>query len=128
MATSRKRRCSYGIKKNGQCKKKSGRPSKQRSRKSSKNTRKRRCSYGVKKNGQCKKKSGRPSKQRSRKPSKNTYMTTSRCKTVLQDKIRTIIRERKYGNKQSVAIAYSMVGKKYPNCKKIFERSRKRKS
>jgi len=129
MAPSRKRRCSNGIKKNGECKKKSG-PKKSSSRK-------RRCSNGVKKNGECKKKSG-PKKSSSRKrrcsngvknkSSRKVYMTSSRCKQALQDKIRLIKREGKYGNKQSVAIAYSMVGKKYPNCKKIFERSRKKKS
>ena len=86
-------------------------------------SRKRRCSNGIKKNGECKKKSG-PKKSSSRR----VYMTSRKCKEALQDKIRLIKRERKYGNKQSVAIAYSMVGKKYPNCKKIFERSRKKKS
>ena len=68
------------------------------------------------------------SSSRKRRSSRRVYMTSRKCKEALQDKIRLIKRERKYGNKQSVAIAYSMVGKKYPNCKKIFERSRKKKS
>ena len=53
-------------------------------------------------------------------------MTVSRCKKALSEKIRIIKRERKYNNKQSVAIAYSMIGNKYPNCKKIFYKSKQK--
>ena len=57
--------------------------------------------------------------------SKKTYMTVAKCKEALQEKIRIIKREGKYSGKQAVAIAYSMIGKKYPNCKKVFSRSRR---
>ena len=127
--------CSHGRKKDGNCKKKPGRPS--RSRRVSRSVRKKKpsspsrsrksCSYGRKKDGNCKKKPGRPS--RSRKVSRSVrtkkpkvYMTVKRCKDTLKQKIITIKREGKYSGKQAVAIAYSMTSRKHPNCKKLFDK------
>ena len=127
--------CSHGRKKDGNCKKKPGRPS--RSRRVSRSFRKKKpgrpsrsrksCSYGRKRDGNCKKKPGRPS--RSRKVSRSVrtkkpkvYMTVKRCKDTLKQKIITIKREGKYSGKQAVAIAYSMTSRKHPNCKKLFDK------
>ena len=103
-----------------------------------------RCLYGVKKNGECKKKPGpkpkrsksrsksrsrRKSKRRSRKR-KTTYMTEARCKSELKEKIKINMREYKEGKynsrQQAIAVAYSVLSRKYPNCKKIFNRLRER--
>lgn len=55
---------------------------------------------------------------RSRKPSKSTYMTRSRCKTILNSKIRMNMVEYKNGRysnrKQAIAVAYSQIKKKFP--------------
>ena len=57
-------------------------------------------------------------KSRSRK---STYMTLSRCKSELKDKI--IINTREYNEgryanrKQAIAVAYAQIKKKYPQCK-----------
>ena len=85
--------CSHGRKKDGNCKKKPGRPS--RSRKVSRSVR---------------------TKKR------KVYMTVKRCKDTLKQKIITIKREGKYSGKQAVAIAYSMTSRKHPNCKKLFDK------
>lgn len=53
-------------------------------------------------------------------------MTATRCKTALQEKIRENMREWKTGRysskQQAVAVAYSIIGRKYPNCKRLFKR------
>lgn len=56
------------------------------------------------------------SKRKSRKRrSRRTYMS---CKSKLKQKIRINIREYKYANnKQAIAVAYSQIKKKYPQCK-----------
>ena len=66
--------------------------------------------------------SKKPSRRRSKKPSRRRtiYMTANRCKEELKDKIKIIKREGIYTGKQAVAIAYSMIGKKYLKCKKFF--------
>jgi hypothetical protein len=138
---SRNRRCQYGVKKSGGCKKKSGRKPGMVRRKSRKRSRRRnrRCQYGVKKSGGCKKKSGRKpsrsrrkSRRRSRRKSrsrsrrksrvrKRSYMTSPRCKSALKEKIRENMREYnngRYANrKQAIAVAYSQINKKYHQCK-----------
>ena len=100
MVKSRKRRCSHGVKKSGGCKQKPGPKRKSRSR------------------------SRRRSKRRSRRRSrshKRSYMTLARCKTALKEKIKINMREYnngKYSNrKQAIAVAYSQIKKKYPQCK-----------
>jgi hypothetical protein len=66
---------------------------------------------------------------RRRSKRKATYMTQKRCKEVLQKKIKQTTREYKDGKfssrKQAVAVAYSFINKKYPNCKKLFSRRRR---
>ena len=108
MVKSRKRRCSHGVKKSGGCKQKPGpkRKSRSRSRRRSK------------------RRSRRRSKRRSRRRSrshKRSYMTLARCKTALKEKIKINMREYnngKYSNrKQAIAVAYSQIKKKYPQCK-----------
>jgi hypothetical protein len=136
--------CSHGRKKDGNCKKKPGRPS--RSRRVSRSRKP--CSYGRKKDGNCKMKPGRPSRSRrmsrsvqtkkagrpsrSRRMSRSVgrkkpklYMTVKRCKDTLKEKIIKIKREGKYSGKQAVAIAYSMTSRKHPNCKKLFDKRNK---
>jgi hypothetical protein len=53
-------------------------------------------------------------------------MTAARCKAVLKEKIRQNINEYKDGRyssrQQAIAVAYSQVSRKHPNCKKIFKR------
>ena len=135
-------KCLYGYKKDGNCKKKPG-PKKSLSRRKSRKSSKK-CLYGYKKDGKCKKKPG-PKKSRSRRKSrvtsrrrsrnksrnksrqskrKSSYMTVKRCKQVLQEKIKQTTKEYKSGQfssrKQAVAVAYSMINKKYPNCKRYF--------
>ena len=48
-------------------------------------------------------------------------MTLARCKTALKEKIKINMREYnngKYSNrKQAIAVAYSQIKKKYPQCK-----------
>ena len=91
-----------------------------------------RCLYGVKKDGGCKKKPGRKPKRSSRSRRKSrlkaTYMTEERCKEALKEKIRINIREYKEGKyisrQQAIAVAYSTLSRKHPNCKKIFKRLR----
>jgi len=60
---------------------------------------------------------------------KSSYMTAKRCKQVLQEKIKQTTKEYKLGQfssrKPPVAVAYSMINKKYPNCKKVFSRRRR---
>lgn len=102
---SRKRRISNGVKKSGlKSKLRSKRMSKRRSRRAPKLM------------------SRRMSRRRSRSVSrKNTYMTLSRCKEALQEKIRINMREYNEGRyvnrKQAIAVAYSQIKKKYPQCK-----------
>ena len=59
------------------------------------------------------------------------YILIKRCKTVLRQQIRVNMREYnkgRYSNrKQAIAIAYSMVSRKYSNCKKIFKMIREAK-
>jgi hypothetical protein len=71
-------------------------------------------------------KSRRRSRRKSRPPVKSrrrsrSYMTLARCKSALNDKIKINMREYnegKYANrKQAIAIAYSQINKKYPQCK-----------
>lgn len=54
---------------------------------------------------------------------------TSKNVEALQNKIKQTTKEYKDGKfssrKQAVAVAYSMINKKYPNCKKIFSRRRR---
>ena len=88
--------CSHGRKKDGNCKKKPGRPSRSR----------------------------RMSRSVGRKKPK-LYMTVKRCKDTLKEKIIKIKREGKYSGKQAVAIAYSMTSRKHPNCKKLFDKRNK---
>ena len=116
-----RKRCHHGVKKSGGCKKKSGRkPRRSRSRRRSRRKSRRRS----------RKKSRRRSSRRSRKKSrrsprsrsrKSTYMTLARCKSELKDKIKINMREYnngKYANrKQAIAVAYSQIKKKYPQCK-----------
>jgi len=64
------KRCAYGVKKDGGCKKKPGPRSKRSPRHSSK-----RCAYGVKKDGGCKKKPGPRSKRSRRHSSKRSGKT-----------------------------------------------------
>jgi len=56
-------------------------------------------------------------------------MTSKRCKDALQNKIKQTMREYKNGKfssrQQAIAVAYSMINKKYPNCKKLFSRKRR---
>ena len=130
------KRCPYGVKKDGGCKKKPGRkPKRSRSRSQRKSRRKSRCPYGVKKDGGCKKKPGsKPNRSRSRRKSRRKsrrnviYMTEARCKAALKEKIRINIREYKDGKyssrQQAIAVAYSILSRKHPNCKKIFKRLR----
>lgn len=63
-------------------------------------------------------------KRRSRRKSrsrKRQYMTVSRCKELLKNKIRVNMIEYnngKYANrKQAIAVAYSQVTRNYPQCK-----------
>ena len=61
------------------------------------------------------------SRSRSRRRSKRVYMTLARCKAELKEKIKINMREYndgKYANrKQAIAIAYSQIQRKYPQCK-----------
>ena len=90
------------------------------------------CPYGVKKSGGCKKKPGpkkslrKVSRRRSRKVSrrrsrKSKYMTVSRCKDELKDKIRINIGKYHDGGyvsrAQAIAVAYAQIKKKYHQCK-----------
>jgi len=56
---------------------------------------------------------------------KSVKLTLQDCKNKLSDKIRVNMREFKKGNfksrKQAIAVSYSQVKKKYPECKKFFK-------
>tara|TARA_Y100000389_G_scaffold161961_1_gene164580 strand:- start:1031 stop:1204 length:174 start_codon:yes stop_codon:yes gene_type:complete len=56
-------------------------------------------------------------------------MTQKRCKEALQEKIKQTTKEYNNGKfssrKQAVAVAYSMINNKYPNCKKFLSRRRR---
>jgi hypothetical protein len=74
------------------------------------------CLYGVKKDGDCKKKPG----------PKTSKKSIQSCKKKLSEKIRINMREyneyRRYKNrKQAIAVAYSIVKKTSPICKKVFK-------
>lgn len=70
------------------------------------------------------KRRSRRSRKRSttkRRSRKRMYMTITRCKNALKEKIKINMREYnngKYANrKQAIAVAYSQIYKKYPQCK-----------
>ena len=144
-----KLKCPYGVKKSGECKKKPGPKSRRRSRRSSRR-RSRRRSRKVSRRRSSRRRSSRRrsrrrlsrrrsrkvsrrrlSRRRSRKVSrrrssrprsrKSKYMTVSRCKDELKDKIRVNIGEYNDGKyvsrSQAIAVAYAQIKKKYPQCK-----------
>ena len=53
-------------------------------------------------------------------------MTIAKCKDELKNKIKINMLEYKEGKfanrKQAIAVSYSQIGKKYPNCKKRLSR------
>jgi hypothetical protein len=100
--------CPHGVKKSGGCKKKSGRKPK-------------RNLYRRRSRRKSRSRSRRKSRRRSRSSRKSTYMTLTRCKSALTEKIKINMREYndgKYANrKQAIAVAYYQIKKKYPQCK-----------
>ena len=136
-----KHNCSYGVKKLGGCKKKPGRKrrsnksrsskrrssrrrsSKRRSSKPSrKRSRRRRSSKLSRKRRSSKRRSSKPSrKRRSSKLSKKSVYMKLDCNAELKEKIKINTREYNNGKyssrKQAIAVAYSQIKKKYPQCK-----------
>ena len=118
--------CTYGVKKSGGCKKKPGpKPGPKlgarrtsRRRTSRRRTSRRRTS---RRRSSRRRTSRRRTSRRRSSRRKNTYMTVSRCKSALKEKIRINTREYnngKYANrKQAIAVAYSQIKKNYPQCK-----------
>ena len=123
--SNKKQNCSHGVKKLGGCKKKPGRKPGSR-RRSSKPSRKRRSSKPSRRRRSSKpsrkRRSSKPgSRRRSKKPSKkNVYMKLD-CNAELKEKIKINTREYNNGKyssrKQAIAVAYSQIKKKYPQCK-----------
>jgi len=65
-----------------------------------------------------------------RNPKKKIYMTVNKCKSLLKDKISINTLEYKkgrYANRnQAIAVAYSMINRKFPSCKKHLVKSKMR--
>ena len=103
------KQCRYGEKKSGGCKKKPG-PKSHRST----SRQKRRSTCRQKRRSTCRQ------KRRSTSRQKRRYMTIARCKSELKEKIKINTREYndgKFANrKQAIAIAYSQIKRKYPQC------------
>jgi len=140
-----KHNCSHGVKKLGGCKKKPGRKpgsknrsskpnSKSRSSKpsrrrrsskprSSKRSRSRRSSKrrSSKRSRRRRSSKRRSSKRRSSKRSKKSVYMKLDCNAELKEKIKINTREYNNGKyssrKQAIAVAYSQIKKKYPQCK-----------
>jgi UDP-2,3-diacylglucosamine pyrophosphatase LpxH len=139
ISKSRKRRCKYGTKKSGSCKKKSGPKSlRSRSRRKSRRRRSKRKSLRKSRRRRSKRKSQRKSRRRRSKRKshdvvighKRRYMTLKRCREELKKKIRINMGEYRSGRyssrQQALAVSFSQVGRKFPSCKKYLQKRRRK--